>query len=83
MQPLNALSFQEKMSKVQMICSPEHGHYIGFDRKNPYEKSVFQIPEESELFLSTHQFGEILTLKKDGRVSMVAFLFDPDFLPKS
>lgn len=81
MQPIDTVSFQRKIKYAQIICAPEHGYYICFDKKSPYEKSLFQIPENSELFISEHHFGELLKLKKDGKVSMIAFVFDPELLP--
>lgn len=72
---------QKKVADAAIICSPEFGYFIGFERKNPYEKLRMQIPFDYDIILTKHIFGELLKIKKENKVMMIAFLFDPDFLP--
>jgi len=82
MDSIDTINFQRKMKRAQMICAPEYGYFICFDKKSPYENNLFQIPDGSELFVSEHHFGELLKLKIDGKVRMMAFVFDSEFLPR-
>lgn len=70
------------MKKAQMISSSKYGHYVDFEHNNCFNKQNIIFSPDSQILKSKHAFGDLLFIKENDGIETIAFIFDPNFLPK-
>jgi hypothetical protein len=74
MESIDEGTFIDEIKKAQIICCPEYGYFIDFEKPNPYHKTPFEFYENVYAYRAQHELGDILFLKRDDKLFLTAFI---------